>query len=941
MAINIPSINIRRLYTDEELKIANTIRMYETAIKDIMTLEKIKELKKIEDSKKSDEKKSKNKALGLVNLTWVELQRHYLSSKWDDENILYRDNKKVKMVESFTKKNYKKIHKDILLLFSRENEELKEFRKEIREYSKKLNNILKNNVKKRELSHIYKLDYVSLSESALTSALEIKEYTETDRIIIITVNQEDMMRDILNNGFIHEGKDYKLYSASAGQLRKKKIMFIEEEYLNKAMNKLTCGLSIEKINIIGGVNINKWSAYLALSTSATKIWKEVNLNRICIVDDFETILKNREVDHINDNYELNRVRKDVSIPHTDGFGMMNPKFCKDTRMIRAPWIKGLVAPMDYNSFVKTFNGKNIICDIWGKEHSVENLDIILTKSQFKMWKYYNSWQEYIDKFEKYGCEFRYMISESKKDLRKNALFNYQMWQTLKIDNKKEFADNILEGEKELIRKAHSEVGAMLEMFNVDKDYDRNNNLQKALYLYPSILKNEGFKTSLKDNIKSKKKDLRQGRIKINGVYTFILPDVFAWCERLFLDIEVPIGLLKDGEVSCKLATKSKEILVNRSPHLYPNEHCVRKNARERCHSRWFIGNGVYTSTHDMISKRLFFDVDGDISLIVENDELVEIAKETTRGLVPLDFRLEKAPSQIITNENIYSSYQLAFKANIGEASNRITKVANSKITNKDIELIAKICWINNQQIDRAKTNWILPPTEELKKELKGIDSTKLPYFFIWAKDKEFDSVEPPNENSLVDQMALSIDNLEDRIKFSFRKIEKLDITKLLKNKELDKFEFEDLMENEIYFNLIENLKYLANSKVQTMIKRSIDGDSEYKTKYINEHIKRSMFKFCEENGLDLDIAVDICVLHMLKNNRERDAVFTIFGNQIVERLELEFSQLIDNTYIRCKICGTIIVKTNNKTIYCENCSESVKKEQDKKAMEKYTKNKKK
>ena len=48
-----------------------------------------------------------------------------------------------------------------------------------------------------------------------------------------------------------------------------------------------CGLSIESINEQGGMNINKFLAYLALCNSATDEWKNFDIDKSIVVDDME------------------------------------------------------------------------------------------------------------------------------------------------------------------------------------------------------------------------------------------------------------------------------------------------------------------------------------------------------------------------------------------------------------------------------------------------------------------------------------------------------------------------------------------------------------------------------------------------------------------------------------------------------------------------------
>src|SRR5690606_26568165 len=101
---------------------------------------------------------------------------------------------------------------------------------------------------------------------------------------------------------------------------------------------------------------------------------------------------------------------------------------KKSFMFRMPWMKGLLTPFDFKKFALQ-HGKTKIVDIYGKEYNIidDNINIILTKSQFKMSKYYVSWDEYKENFKKYNCEASKLNIE---DIGADANINYQMLQTL-------------------------------------------------------------------------------------------------------------------------------------------------------------------------------------------------------------------------------------------------------------------------------------------------------------------------------------------------------------------------------------------------------------------------------------------------------------------------------------------------------------------------------
>jgi len=70
------------------------------------------------------------------------------------------------------------------------------------------------------------------------------------------------------------------------------------------------------------------------------------------------------------------------------------------------------------------------------------------------------------------------------------------------------------------------------------------------------------------------RDAKAGKLSINGKYTYLSPDFYGVCQRVFLGVEQPKGLLGKDEVSCNLFNEG-ELAVERSPHLY-REHGIKK-----------------------------------------------------------------------------------------------------------------------------------------------------------------------------------------------------------------------------------------------------------------------------------------------------------------------------------------------------------------------------
>ena len=454
------------------------------------------------------------------------------------------------------------------------------------------------------------VNVVSIFDSNLTRCLQMSNTELNDTLVIVKVYYFGVAENIIKRGFYMNGEHYVFFSASAGQIRTKKFVAIKESAYEQCKNALTCGLSAEDINDHGGVNINKYLAYLALCNSATTPWPDFPIDRTIVVDDFETNVSG-VVDFIDEHtYNITRQEMDVPITHTDGCGMILPSLSKKNFMVRAPWVKGLLASFPFDKFIREANRRNpkvnhgLITDIYGQEHDVlaEGIQIILTKSQFKMARYYKDWFQYQENFKRYGCTAG--ICNEEPDHIDNAKFNYQMLQTL-TDLSDEELQRLCEPTNKKLRDMASDRQTMLKVFGANKDVSEMNGLQKCLAYYPELLQDSHCRDVLRDLKNSEELSAVAGRFDIEGKYLFLIPDLYAACQHWFLHEETPSGLLQGNDVACKVYRNKDKLDVLRSPHLY-KEHAVRHNVwlEDPEMKRWFKTDAIYTSSHDLISKIL-------------------------------------------------------------------------------------------------------------------------------------------------------------------------------------------------------------------------------------------------------------------------------------------------------------------------------------------------
>lgn len=756
---------------------------------------------------------------------------------------------------------------------------------------------------------------ISVFDSFLTRTMGLQENEFTEDLITVQVYYFDVFKDLVYFGFLFKGKKYRYYTSSAGQIRKKKAVFIAEDVWNKISNTITCGLSVDDINAKGGVNANKYLAYTALANSATDKWEDFDIDKAIVVPDFETNVV-AEHDFIDDSdFSITRKIGEIPITHTDGAGMMLPTVSSKNFMVRLPWVKGLLCVFDFRKFICEKNGSRTITDIYGKTWDIfgDDVQIIFTESQFKMHKYYDSWQEYKNKFKEYNCEA--CICNKEENRIPNATINYQMLQSI-VDITDDEIEEIAAKSVEAVTSITKDLLTIKRLLDIHA-YNKNMTpYQQSIAIYPNLINDTYTKDIIRDVKNSLVERYRAGQLEIKGKYTFLIPDLYAFCEHLFLGIEAPTGLLQDGEVYCNIYSTVSDVDCLRSPHLF-REHGVRHNINritdaERYNeiSRWFTTVGCYTSTHDAISKLLQFDVDGDKTLLVADETFVKIAKRNMDGVVPLYYNMRKASPVIITPESMYAGLNAAFiGGNIGIYSNNISKIWNSEEmlagdeTERDVAInsIKRLCCQNNFVIDYAKTLYKPEFPDDIKEEIKEFTKRLLPTFFIYAKDKENKQV-TESCNSFVNKLAKIIP--DNKLSFKGIGIGRLDYTVLMAdktNREIDEVSaLYDKLKNEYFLRL-------------NIIDEEIMNESAVKNNIIADFDKL---------GYSRKKIVDSLVYKLYgSNSRRKDFLWFLYGEDILRNIKNNVGSTVTTKTVKCDDCGRYfeIGIKDQKTCRCSSC----------------------
>lgn len=964
--IGLYSIDTTFLYFEDEKKISDDLNELKIYKKEVVK----KDFEKVRKSiiKHNDILKKDKNFIEFCNArdklkSLYELRKKYKEDGWHKQKNINYDKYEALEIEISRLYKIKTDLKDYVSALgflnynnTFEAKELKWINNEIKILDTQLKRRFEENMtKKRSISKNFRLrDRISNFESSLIRTMQLKPNEFTNDLIVIRVYYYPILKSIMEQGFTYGGENFIFWSSSAGQIRTKKAVFIRESVYNEIKNTLTCGLDIDAINVVRekekdgviveevGCNCNKLLTYTSLLATGSDRWEDFDIYKTIVVDDFETVV-NGVVDYINYNeynkdnlWKIDRRTMDITIPTMDGCGVS----LDYTGMFRLPWCKGLFGEINFVKFIKEkkkhfigdkkseeYKNIGIVTDIYGKRYDIvkDGIRNIMTKSQFKMWKYYRNvydlegnliktgWEVYQENFVKYNCEACKGNSDVEKY--KKSKTSYQVLQTLFTMTDDEIY-KIVEDTNENIRSIGRDLNSTMKLLGATNENDKRNYYQQALINYPELVQDGYSKKVLRDTKDSLVNGAKYGRLQMDATYVFAMPDLYAFCEWLLLHDKTPKGLLKDGEVSCRLIEDNTELDITRSPFLN-FAHIIATNKINEDTKKWYTSNAVYTPINSLYSLEAMCDWDGDILMLNKNKTIIEIAKRIRDefDIVPLYYELQKAKDTKVTKESLYKGLTDAYShGNIGEVSNNITKVWNKEnVTKRELMAISYLTLWNNVVIDSAKTLWFPDKSNEMELFLKGYTRDKLPYFFSFIPDKDKkESDVMKDNNSVVNRIKKFIVN--PPIEFNIPNGGEFDYHMLLSDNTKDVRVAKCLEKR-----LVNRFNFYTQN--QHIFKRS---DEEQDRSFVTQTIRERMNWIWEDDRYIADVLINH--YYNKKNSDNKRALWEVYGDIILENIKRNVPQ---NTKL-CEVCGKRFEyneRVKRLPKYCEECAKVVKNKQ--------------
>lgn len=445
-------------------------------------------------------------------------------------------------------------------------------------------------------------------------------------IINIKVNNKDDYQKIALAKFSINGITYKRFCCGSGQMRRNTVTFINEVLYEDMMEKLMCGLRENGENKIDEIILAKLSAYFALSFSSV-LW--VTTPRICVIPDVYTTLTNQNIDYIKKDENgkkivIPKTNETLELNSCDGEGIISPEFAevfsKDMGLdytacqfvVRTAFVKGCLLTFDFKTYLKEVCGVEVIKSIYDEEFKVDDVDVLITESMFKMHSFYKSVKEYEEYHKKYGLKWGVARYNKKVD-DSYSLLNYQYIQNnnLNIEN----IDTLINPTVEWFNQICSGDQFYSTMYSIgsqgkDAKFQEiiencGSTYTKAIVKNTKMLEDGYVKKKIYESIKESFKQAKIGRVWCRANYQFMISDPIPLLQNL-ANIEVK-GIIPANYVYSAYWNKyiPEEIDLCRSPMVDRHEHNISKLYNDENTKKWYkyLYSGIIYSIYDLATIR--------------------------------------------------------------------------------------------------------------------------------------------------------------------------------------------------------------------------------------------------------------------------------------------------------------------------------------------------
>lgn len=243
-------------------------------------------------------------------------------------------------------------------------------------------------------------------------------------------------------------RQYAAFERSNSMSRMGRLSFIRADLWETVRRRIMLDLEL------GQCQLSKLYAYNGLMLSSGTRVEGIDIDRphrVIVVDNNDLRSSARVItvedvggtDSVRSYRRVERV-EDFSVTEFDGEGLVSKEYSARLNkalgdrhtsfQIRLPFVKGMLHQVDFHDFFRSA-GTTHLTDLWGVNHPVAKVDVILTKSMFKGYGWLaengKSWEDYWAAFRKYRHAL-YVTNVSKERPQGFTQLNYQFLTTLSM-----------------------------------------------------------------------------------------------------------------------------------------------------------------------------------------------------------------------------------------------------------------------------------------------------------------------------------------------------------------------------------------------------------------------------------------------------------------------------------------------------------------------------
>lgn len=557
--------------------------------------------------------------------------------------------------------------------------------------------------------------------------------------VIYTVAQ--LREHLYHHGFVCDGIQFRRFKRSAGSSRVGKCLFIDEKLYPRMHKWELCGLQVtdgQEIDLAG------LEAYIALTLSSIVGTIPLRPENFLVIDDYKSAFHNRVVAvRVDDAGWLTSKAEDVEVENSiwDGQSLIDRSAMGSFDqygmiLLRNRFFKSACFNTNIQEFFKAY-GIDDISQLNGftLAEKIEDIKVITTPSSIKYMKFgpLVAWLRLLEEDGDFG------VVKHEKPTHffdgRMVQIHYQLLNTLQMTQRD--VDALVEPSLEYLRMIREDPAVLRYHIHHSADptalepaETTNDVVYQMLGVTDKFAQTKLYYNFMKDTLKSFKSALRCGHILVNGNYSTLLGNPMEMLLSAIgkFDGTSQIGI---GKIHSRRFQFRQTILGSRSPHVTMGNILLVQNCENAEVEQYFNLTNEIVCINSIGENTLMrlsgADFDSDTVLLTDNPILIRAAeKNYERFFVPTSLIEAKKMVRHYTQDE-QADLDIKTSVNkIGEIVNlsqelntRLWHEVNNGSPFEDVEElycdIAKLDVLSGTEIDKAKKEFVVDSTAEIKK----------------------------------------------------------------------------------------------------------------------------------------------------------------------------------------------------------------------------------